>query len=256
MNDGIEKIISEIKVGDILLNNNEVTAVIKVETQGSTMYYLDGVYVSDTHKIFYYGKWITIREHPDSIKLFEYNEPYLYCLNTTNKIIQIKNYLFTDWDEVYNNDIDILKQNAIISIKNYTDIHTKLDGGFYKSTEIKLQNNLYKNIQDIKIGDVLENGEKVYGLVVINGSNMNNQFKYTLGENISIIGGPNLILFENDTKVSTLSLESCKIQINKDHNELYHLLTDTTFFTINNIKFCDYNANIDYFLETKKNYYL
>lgn len=256
MNDGTITKIINIKIGDILHDGNQVTAKIKVETKGSQMYKLDDIIVSDTHIVKYKNEWMRISSHPDAIKYSNYNQPYLYCLNTTNKIIQIKNHLFADWDEVYNNDINILKQNSIININNSTDIHTYLDGGFEKSTKIKLQNNLYKNIQDIKIGDILENGENVYGLVVINGTNVHNQFKYTLGKN-TFIGGPNLLLFENNTKVSTLSLDSCKKQIiNKHHKKLYHLLTDTTFFTINNITFCDYNANIDFFLESKKNYYL
>jgi hypothetical protein len=184
LNDGTKKIISEINVGDILLNNNEVTSVIKVETQGSSMYCLDDVYVSDTHKIFYHNKWISISEHPDSIKLAEYNEPYLYCLNTSNKIININNLVLSDWDEIDENDFIEIKDNPFVKINNKDDIHCFLDGGFEASTPIVLNNDEVKNIKDICIGDILQNGEKVYGIVEINGKNVYKQYKFILGENL------------------------------------------------------------------------
>lgn len=259
MNNGTEKIISEIKVGDILSNSNEVTAVIKVETQGSSMYYLDGVYVSDTHKIFYYGKWITIREHPDSIKLVEYNEPYLYCLNTTNKIIIINDLILSDWDEIDENDFIEIKNNQFKEINKENDIHTFIDGGFEGITPIVLNSGEVRNIKDICVGDILQNGEKVYGIVEINGKNINNQYKFILGENLVLEGGPNLVICDKKIEeITTLSFplhsttsksSNIKIELNKKHDKLYHLLTDKKCFQIGDIQFYDYNAAIDIFLE-------
>ena len=259
MNDGSKKIISEIKVGDILLNNNEVTAVVKVETHGSSMYFLDGVYVSDSHKIFYYGKWITMREHPDSIKLAEYNEPYLYCLNTSNKIIIINELIFSDWDEIDGHDFIEITNNPFKEINKDIDIHRFLDGGFEGLTPIVLNNGEVRNIKDIDIGDILQNGEKVYGIVEINGKNINEQYKFILGENLVLEGGPNLLICDKKIEeITTLLLplhsttsktSNIKIELNKNHDKLYHLLTDTKSFQIGNIQFYDYNAAIDIFLE-------
>jgi hypothetical protein len=131
MNDGTQKIISEIKVGDVLKDNNKVTGFIRVETKGSIMYYLDGVFVSDTHIVNYHGKWMPVSKHPDSIKCAEYNEPYLYCLNTSNKTIVIQNITFTDWDEIYNKDIDDIRyNNSHLKLDGLDLIHKQLDGGF------------------------------------------------------------------------------------------------------------------------------
>ena len=260
MNDGSEKIISEIKVGDILSNNNEVTAIIKVETNGSSMYYLDGVYVSDSHKIFYYGKWISVYEHPDSIKLAEYNEPYLYCLNTSNKIIIIEEFIFSDWDEIDGEDFIEISNNQFIEINKEKDIHTYLESGFDGSTPVILDNGKIINIKDICVGDTLQNGEKVYGIVEINGENINEQYKFILGENLVLEGGPNLVICDKKIEeITTLALPICsttdqknsKIELNKRHDKLYHLLTDTKTFQIGDIQFYDYNAAIDIFL--KKN---
>jgi len=251
LHDGTTKNISEINVGDILLNNNEVTAIIKVETNGSIMYYLDGIIVSDTHIVNYNGKWIPVSKHPNSIKCPEYNEPYLFCLNTTHKNIVIHNIIFTDWDEIYQDAItEVMKKNKYIMLNDLKDIHTELDSGFEGTTRIKLYNGKYKKIKDILVGDKLQNGEKVYGVVVINGANLSQQYTYNLGEKIIINGGPNLVICDKNISIlSTLGIYENKSKIYKKHDKLYHLLTDNKTFTIENIQFYDYNAAIDIFLE-------
>jgi hypothetical protein len=259
MNDGTKKKISEIQLGDILFDNNEVTACIKVETKGSTMYTLDNIIVSDSHIVFYNEKWIPVRQHPRATKYMFYDKPYLFCLNTTNKILKINSTIFTDWDELYSVDILEITYNKLRLINNVCEIHSFLDGGFEEKTKIKLQNGSYKCIKEIQIGDILEKGEKVYGVVKINGNNLNEQCKYNLGNNemgcnLIVEGGPNLAICDKKINfLTTLSLDSNnkEILISK-HKVLYHLLTDKKTFHIENIRFCDYNAAIDLFLEKNK----
>jgi hypothetical protein len=250
MNDGSEKIISEMKVGDILLNNNEVTGVIRVATAGSDMYYLDDIFVSDSHIVKHCGKWIPVAKHPDSMKCAEYNDPYLYCLNTSKKTIVINDTTFTDWDEVYDKDIEDIYNNPFVKLDSVETIHSQLDGGFVGSTLVNLIGGKSKQIKDILIDDVLENGEKVYGVVEIDGLNLSEQFQFILGENV-VEGGPNLVFNKAGEKVSTLGIQN-KIPLERKHDKLYHLLTDKKTFTIGNIQFCDYNAAIDIFLEKKQ----
>jgi hypothetical protein len=109
MNDETEKKIIDIQVGDILSGNNEVTACFKLVTRGSIMHKLGNVIVSDSHVVNYNGNWIHVSEHPDAIK-YIYNEPFLYCLNTSSKEIVINNYVFTDWDEIYGSTLDKIIQ--------------------------------------------------------------------------------------------------------------------------------------------------
>jgi hypothetical protein len=249
MNDGTIKKICEIQVGDLLENNNEVTAYIKVETKGSRMYYLNNIIVSDTHIVQYQKEWLPVSKHPDAIKIEIYNEPYLYCLNTTSKTIVINDILFTDWDEIYNDNIHKILHNNYIHMDSLKDIHYKLASGFKDSTKIKLYNGIYENIKDIKIGDKLQNGELVYGVVIVNGNNIDNQYIYNLGKTSIITGGPNLVICDKKISVSS-TLDICdKIKLQGKNKKLYHLLTDTKTFTIQNIQFYDYNAAIDIFLE-------
>jgi hypothetical protein len=212
------------------------------------MYNLNNIIVSGCHTVFSNEKWIRVENHLDASKIENYSEPYLYCLNTSNKTIIINNITFTDWDEIYGKNIKEIRSNTYIKLDGLDLIHKQLDGGFEGSTIVKLVSGEFKKIKDVLIGDTLEKNEVVYGIVEIDGTNLNEQFKFILGKNI-IEGGPNLVIC--DSKIdcsSTLGILN-KIKLQKNHDKLYHLLTDKKTFTIENIQFYDYNAAIDIFLE-------
>ena len=251
MNNGEKKKIINIKVGDTLANNNKVTATFKVKREGSEMRKFGDIIVSDSHLIKYKGEWIRSFKHPEANKMLEYNEPYLYCLNTRNKNIIINGYEFSDWDEIDNVDkINKVYDNKKIDINELKDIHRKLDGGFIGTTNIKLQDGSSKEIKDIVVGDILEGNNPVYGIVKIDGLDIE-QYKHNLGDCMEFEGGPNLIVNVGAGKcLSTLSLESSKKWFCKDRY-LYHLLTDSNLVKISNTTFYDYNASIDFFIEKR-----
>ena len=263
MNDGNSKKIKDIETGDILANNNMVTGKIVVETKGSVIYELDDIFVSDSHIIKYGDKWIPVSKHPNAKKCTYYTEPYLYCLNTTNKTITINEYIFTDWDEISDEDIINIQKNTNHMFNGKNDIHKFLDSGFVGNTEIKLNDGIIKQIKDIHVGDILENNVIVYGIVEINGKSLNGQYTYNLGNKL-IQGGPNLTICDKNINISsTLNLieifdsyldnqVNCKKPINKIENKLYHLLTNKKTFYVDNIQFYDYNASIDLFLDKSK----
>ncbi len=233
MNDGSQKKIMDIETGDILSNNNIVTAKIKVITQGSDIYKLDDIIVSDSHIVKYGNNWIPVSKHPNAIKFQFYNKPFLYCLNTSNKIIKINNQIFTDWDEIYEDSLDKVINNRLIPIKTAKDIHKYLDVGFTGSTKIKLANGHYKEINKIDINDILENGEIVYGVVEIDGSDIAENVLYNLGEN----------------SLRDIVEHYIPEQFLISNQKLYHLLTNKKKFKLGNIIIPDYNNAIDRFLE-------
>jgi hypothetical protein len=268
LNDGTIKSISELNIGDKIINNNLITAKIVVETKGSIMYQLNGIIVSDSHIVKYGNEWLRVDEHPNAIKLEDYNEPYLYCLNTENKVIEINNIIFTDWDEIYDDELEKIKDVKIKNILcnlnrsinydidkinvNNLDIHKYLNGGFDKNTEIKLKNGNIKPIKNISIGDILENGERVYGYVEIETSNLSEKAIYNLAKNKSFVGCNLNICDKSLGFTSTLELDKKYKNLKFSDNcdlKLYHLLTDSKTFNVNGIKFYDYNSCIDLFLE-------
>lgn len=235
MNNGTQKKIIDIQTGDILSNNNTVTAKIKVTTDGSDMYELDDIIVSDSHIVKYRNIWIPVSDHPNAVKCNLYNEPFLYCLNTENKIIKINNQIFTDWDELYEESLDRILNNKCIPIKSRKDIHKYLDWGFEESTNVKLANGSYKGIKKISINDVLENGEIVYGVVEIDGLDILENVLYNLGENNNVEG------YVPDSNIYRQPIPAT-------NQKLYHLLTNKKTFKLGNVIVPDYNAAIDRFL--------
>uniref|UniRef100_A0A6C0CWT7 Vint domain-containing protein n=1 Tax=viral metagenome TaxID=1070528 RepID=A0A6C0CWT7_9ZZZZ len=215
MADRTMKKISEIKIGDELWcdgdKKNRVTSKLKLLAINNKMYQLGDVIVSGTHRVRHDGVWIFVNKHPHAIPVENYDEPVIYCLNTTCKEFTIGDYIFSDWDEI--------TEENYIAINNYlksnnadykekdldkTDIHKLFDMGFDEYTYIHLKDRKIAKISCVKLGDILKNGEKVYGLVEILNSD---------------------------------SLAESK--------KLYHLLTDKNSFYLNGIQIGDYNSLID-----------
>jgi len=255
MNDGTNKTIEDICVGDILEGDNIVTATFKLGSNGVTMYDYNGTIVSDCHNVFHEGIFKQVKDCPQSIKINSYSSPYIYCLNTSKKIIKIGNNIYLDWDELYDDCLaKILNYNVPccnIGVGHKSSIHKFLDGGFAENTKLMMHDFSIKLIKDIKIGDVLLNGEKVYGLVHIKGDDLFDVNKFSLGRNNYINGGSNLNMVIDNTIISTLQTDKIlsnymnSISYIEKPPKLYHLLTDKKSFYVGTIKFLDYNSLID-----------
>jgi len=233
MNDDSFKKIEEIEIGDILKDNNKVTAKIKVNAKGSQMFKLKNITVSGSHVVKYNDKWVKVKDHPESKLIELYTEPYLYCLNTTLKVIEINEIIFTDWDEIYDENLEKIL-NIQINFKNIDSkdkIHYYLDNGFLSNSLFRLSNGSIKKISEIKIGDKINNkndtnnkNDIVYGIVEIDATNL-----FTTPDNYLGIGSD----FDFD------------FDLNLDKNKLYHLLTYSNKFGNDEMVFSDYNSIID-----------
>ena len=92
----LTKKIKDIQIGDVLKNGATVTAKLKLGTTNVNMYSLHGTIVSDCHQVWYNSEWIQVTNHPDAIELDKYDKPFIYCLNTENKTIQIGDDIYLD----------------------------------------------------------------------------------------------------------------------------------------------------------------
>jgi hypothetical protein len=206
--------IKEINLGDKLLDGSYVTAKIKVTSKNLKIYMLNDIIVSESHLVKKNEKWIRVKEHPSAQEI-TYDKPYLYCLNTSNKIIKLAGIVFSDWDEIVDDKFDILNKENV-NIQNLENIHEYLDDGFEENTPIKIYktyNPVKSKISKVEIGDILENGSIVYGLVEIDARKLRK--------------------FKN---------------IEKNPNKVYHLLTTDGNLKINSMNVKDYNNIIDKFI--------
>jgi hypothetical protein len=149
MLDGSSKSIIDIQVGDKLLNNIIVTEKLILCAKNINMYKLtDGTIVSDSHYIKYNNDWVLVKDYPYK-QIYNYTEPFIYCINTSSKRIIIKTNEYLDWSDITSDDITIYKKQQC----------------YNENTILSLFNGSCKNIKDIKIGDILSHGEKITGLV-------------------------------------------------------------------------------------------
>ena len=254
--------IEDIGLGTKLYDGATVTASMKLSSHDETMFDLNGVIVSGTHKVIFDGDFIFVKDHPESNKIPDFYEEYIYCINTDSKIISINNMIFCDWDELDEMDIMEIKvkcseiiDDCNIETFNRESIHKNIDSGLDGNTLIELEDGRSVKIKDIEVNDILKYGERVIGTVKIDGSDIRS-FEHTINNN-TIIGTANIQIYNSDLGIfnNTLhdSIYSEEIEDNKP-KILYHLLTDTFDFSINDLTIYDYNGAIESFLDEDEYY--
>ena len=246
------KPIKEIVPGEILADGAKITAVFKMTSEGEDIYEYEKVIVSGSHKIMTpCGKCVSVSSHPQSRLLSGYTKPYLYCLSTTTKTITVNGVVFSDWDEVDNHDWHNIQNRAeeyLSSTPERKEIHTCLESGFGGETEVLLRDGSRKYIKEISVGDYLKNGEKVLGIVRILADDVVVK-KYNIKGNWFICSTNVPFVNDNLGNMTTKKMEGKRVFL---EGELYHIITDTKFLTINNVQFHDYNAVIEKIMEGPK----
>lgn len=252
MTKGGEKLIKELVPGEILEDGSKITAVFKMTAEGEDIYEYKNVIVSGSHKIMTpAGRCVSVSSHPHSHKLPQYTKPYLYCLSTTTKTITVNGVVFSDWDEVDNHDWEKIKMRAkayLSATPKREEIHTRLESGFIGTTEILLADGTKRCMKDIGVGDHLKNGEKVLGIVRILGDDVVVK-KYNIKGNCVICSTNVPFVDDNLGNMTTNRMEGKRVFL---EGELYHIITDTKFLTIGDVKFHDYNAVIEKIMEGPK----
>jgi hypothetical protein len=87
----------DLKLGDILPNNNSVTSIYSIDGTNVPMFLLDGTKVSGGHKVWYNDKFIPVAEHPDAVRTSD--SKHLVCINTQLRKFSIGRNMFMDFTE-------------------------------------------------------------------------------------------------------------------------------------------------------------
>ena len=254
LKNGKKKNISNIKNGDELIDGGIVTATFISATRDQMIYNLDGILVTGEHKVYHNNLGlIKIKNHPDSILVEDYRKELLYCINTTTKNIPIKNYIFTDWDELDNFDLYYLEQNSSITQKlsrefNLSDIHSNLDVGFTEDTVVQLEDGRSILLKDVEVNDILKFGERVYSTVKIDSKDIVSIKEYNLSSDTKIKCSSN-VLIKSCEEITNMNVDSLQGNKCKTSKYLYHLVTDKGYFNINDVCVYDYNSGLDQYLK-------
>lgn len=244
---------SYVKIKDMKLNmklndGSYITSFMKVSQNNMNMYSYNGIIVSGNHNVLHNNKWIPVEKILEAIKINNYKKPYLYCLNTTSKKIVVNNTIFSDWDDIDNEELIKInnKYNKIFKEElSYDKIHTYMDGGFNKNTLVKLINGEFKQIENICIGDEVYLGGKVTGLVI---TSMKDKELYDYNiNNKKILGGINNIYYDDEKKINT-TFTLTKNKIEEKPKFLYNIITSNGLISIEDITFGDFSSSMEAFL--------
>jgi len=247
LTNGTTKPICEIKIGDVLLNGSTVTSLMKFAADSHTiMRNLDGIHVSSSHIVYDLDKAVFVKDHYLSKEII-CAEKLLYCLNTSDHTIPVKGssriWNFADWEELDCENMDdwdsfiheFLNPGTKYSESDKTILES--EAGFSKETLILCKSGLEKQIDEIVIGDIVQDGlgwTKVVGLVTVEGS-----CAVETGTTFGFTGScANWIYVENTWKRASSIKEWSEMA---PVNTLYSLFTESGTFTINNINIRDFS---------------
>jgi hypothetical protein len=137
---GVTLPMKDLVIGDILVNDNAVTSVYKINGKSVQMYLLNGIKVSGGHKVWYKNtaQFIPVSQHPLAIPTS--GSQNLVCINTENKSFKIGDCYFLDFTEV--GDVTGVSEDTIIALKS-VDV----------------------SVSEVIVGDVLLGNDIVRGIV-------------------------------------------------------------------------------------------
>ena len=226
LQNGKDVSISDIQIGDILNDGSIIHCHVVLDRGNEDMYNLNGVIVSGTHRLLYKNKWICVADYPNIEKISDYNEPFLYCVNTSNKIIKLNGMVFSDWDDILVEDKYLrLLRNIGTEESRLDKIHSIYNKGFPSDTLIEMRDGTMKLISDINVGDELK--------------------PYNSNQPINVYG--KVLIHSHDLVYGNL-LDNT-IKYTKDLGGFYHLLTVQGYFYINGNKYFDYNSCVDLYVD-------
>jgi hypothetical protein len=111
MKDSTTKKLRDIRVGDILWSDdmtvaeNRITGVLTADATTTPLVEIEGVLMSESHRVLLDDKWILAKDHPYRLQCPDIRLPTLICLNTTTHSVPIQTETGSilhvgDWEEV------------------------------------------------------------------------------------------------------------------------------------------------------------
>jgi len=194
--------LSEIAIGDKLVDGTVVEGVLEFHNHpGIEVYSLDGIVVSGYHKIHHEGKCIYVRDHPSAVPT-KLSSPTLICLITDTSKIPLRGvsgtiHPFADYEE------DMTEE---VTRKIELLVWGKLMGetclpALSPSLYVKTITGDMLQLREVKIGDVLETGDVVDGVVTLDGSELTwvsyKDFAITSSQPVQVHGGERTLAYKS-----------------------------------------------------------
>ena len=162
-NRGIQSF-KNLRIGDTLTEGQKITGIFQFNGDGQKMVIMPGnILVSGLHHVLYKNAWINAARHPDAVATKSWNggnKRPLMCINTTNYMIKIGGYTFTDYDESAESNQKTMGvvMPLLNGIGGPAPSHEHLIRAFHPSTMIKLGDSTSTPASRITLGTRLSHG--------------------------------------------------------------------------------------------------
>ena len=244
------KNIKFVNIGD-MNKDNKITSIMKFTSNNTNMYNHNGIIVSGAHLVKIKDKWVRISEISNKIN---YDGKYIYCFETNTNQININNTIYSDYTEspivnriFYNIIITYLNKYKYTKKKISCINDIKYKNYVYENIYIKLYDNKYKKINEIKINDKLINNSVVTGII----KSKVNYDLYSYGDLISTKD----TLIKHFNKWIPISKVGKKFN-NNVNIYMYQLFTDSNLIeTLGGTKFRDYELTNNVFINNLNDKY-
>jgi hypothetical protein len=155
-NTGVEYI-KNIKIGDLLLDDNVVLSKIISKYDNSTIHRLNGTNVTGDHIVKLGDRWIRVKDHPMST-IVNTTSTNLVCLITSNGTISTTKNIYRDYLDTHcpqtNKKIDIMVENFINNSNVISSSHTSQNLVCGISKDIRVLNDDISGVVYINPGSI------------------------------------------------------------------------------------------------------
>ena len=236
---------------------NYITATMKLAApSANNMYVLNGVCVTGDHLVRIWSgsgsdphsetrtvSLVKVCDHPSAKKMASYTEPYVYCINASLHKITLGGTTYSDWNGLSEPEMraltDVMLAGGVGAINMVTlnpiSISEWFDGGFFEYAPVHLASGAVVRISQIEVGDVLADGDAVYGTVKVLFDPKRNVV------HSAEMCGYNVHWCDKDSAYNP----NQSIRPPTHRIVLYHLLTHTKKFNVGGRRTYDYNHQID-----------
>jgi hypothetical protein len=240
------KKISDIKLNDIMFAGEKVIGIQKFKyTNDIQLINYNNTIVSGDHIVFDKDTqtWKKVKELDKSkYQLVKSNLPeYLYNVITEKHILISNNNFYTDYIETSNPIIHKYTKKLTLGGLNNSyniDTDTLTDSfiiGLSQNTTVILNNGATKSIQNIEISDILEDNNKILGVIKQIKTSKTIMYEF----NNVIMSEGTILYYQNKWETIECVPESIKLH-NDTTDIVYNLVTESGELKINNVRIRDY----------------
>jgi len=168
---GAERTIRDLQAGDVLCDGSTVTSTVMVTSEMLPMYRVGDTIVSGNHKVLDLcsNAWCRVdtlvhaRRMPRS---YAADNRFVYCLNTSTKVIRLPRLTLADWDEVVGSTLEgALRRLRLPSATALNERLVEAVPLYAADDTVTLAGGRVVAIKDACVGDLLVHGGCVYGIV-------------------------------------------------------------------------------------------